>query len=292
MNYDQDIELRNKRAGILAEIPEPSLGLRAEDSKIDHKVNIYAPAAKIGRILNRNNAENSALYRIFLFGLSGIGSSDYYLACRTYDQRICSLGNGWSMDAIWAARLGLAEEACEFLAQHAERYNRFRYGGWDSNDSSVFPDVFRLSHLWTPVVLAHLLLMRFCFRVIMVLSGLFLMSPKAGPGYLNCASRADSLLLPISRVRMYDLSKSKSLSGKECVIENPCKGKITVMEGEEALLQSDAELIKFKTQSGHVYIIELSLSQIMSLYLDMILARLRIILINHSECPDAFGKSI
>ena len=67
-----------------------------------------------------------------------IVTEDYDLAKRTFDERICVLANGWSMDAIWAARLGLAEEACSLLVEHARKYNRYRYGGWDSNDNSGF----------------------------------------------------------------------------------------------------------------------------------------------------------
>jgi hypothetical protein len=74
------------------------------------------------------------------FGLSGIGSADYAEARETFARRIRSLSNGWSMDAIWAARLGLGEEACALMADHARKFNRFPYGGWTSNDSRFFPN--------------------------------------------------------------------------------------------------------------------------------------------------------
>ena len=39
----------------------------------------------------RSNCENPALYRVFPFGLSGLGSPDYDLARRTFERRICVL---------------------------------------------------------------------------------------------------------------------------------------------------------------------------------------------------------
>lgn len=93
-----------------------------------------------GSFPTSRNFEIPALYRVFPFGLSGIGAPDYALALGTFERRIFGITNSWSLDAIWAARLGLGEQACQLLAEHAVRYNRFRYGGWDSSNSSVFPD--------------------------------------------------------------------------------------------------------------------------------------------------------
>src|SRR5262249_2347036 len=80
-----------------------------------------------------------ALYRLFPFALSGIDAPDYARTRATFALRICPEAQGWSLDAVWAARLGLKDEACALLAEHARRFNRFRYGGWGSNDSSDLP---------------------------------------------------------------------------------------------------------------------------------------------------------
>ncbi len=138
--YGQDTELRMKCAGILAALPKPSLGHWERDGAIDAGAECYAPAAAKGDFPTARNFEVPALYRVFPFGLSGIGASDHRLAVHTFERRIFGITNSWSLDAIWAARLGLGKEAGKLLAEHAIRYNRFRYGGWDSSNSSVFPD--------------------------------------------------------------------------------------------------------------------------------------------------------
>jgi alpha-L-fucosidase 2 len=99
----------------------------------------YAPAGCLGPIARPRNAEIPALYRVYPFGLSGIGSADRDVCVHTFNRRIFGITNSWSLDAVWAARLGLADEAARLLGEHARRYHRFPYGGWDSSNSSVWP---------------------------------------------------------------------------------------------------------------------------------------------------------
>ena len=254
--YEQDSDLRSRCADILAALPEPPRGLWTEDNKIEPNVDVYAPAAAIGKIRNRMNAENPALYRVFPFSLSGISCTDYALVCNTFDHRICSLSNGWSMDAIWAARLGLRDQACELLSQHATRYNRFRYGGWDSNDSNVFPDrlsvvpftdagglsAFALNEI---LLQSHNGIIRIAPAVAMNWSGIFQL--RAESGFLVAADFQGQ------NVRFAEI---QSISGKECIIENPWQSECIVREGDKVVIRSVASTIRFKTQPGGIYIIE------------------------------------
>ena len=93
----------------------------------------------LGPIRESRNFEVPALYRVYPFGLSGIGSADRDVCVHTFSRRIFGITNSWSLDAVWAARLGLADEAARLLGEHAQRYHRFPYGGWDSSNSSVWP---------------------------------------------------------------------------------------------------------------------------------------------------------
>jgi hypothetical protein len=99
----------------------------------------YAPAGALGTIRESRNFEVPALYRVYPFGLSGIGSADRDVCIHTFNRRIFGITNSWSLDAVWAARLGLADEAARLLGEHAQRFHRFPYGGWDSSNSSVWP---------------------------------------------------------------------------------------------------------------------------------------------------------
>jgi len=254
--YVQDAELRTRCSRILSELPKPSLGLWSENSKIDPNVRVYAPAGAIGKNPNRGNCENPALYRVFPFGLSSIDSSDYELARDTYAHRICVLGHGWSMDAIWAARLGLGDEACELLAQHAKKFNRFRYGGWDSNDSNAFPDNLAVAPFTdagglSAFALNEILLqsnkgvIRITPAIASNWSGIFRL--RAEGGFIVSADFYDQ------NIRFVEVH---SLLGNECTIANPWQTECVVRKGKEVVLQSNSLMISFRTHEDGIYIIE------------------------------------
>lgn len=207
----------------------------------------------------RFNAENPALYRVFPFGLSGIGSPDYALACRTFERRICPLEHGWSMDAIWAARLGLRDQACQLLAQHAERFQRFRYGGWTSNDSRVFPgglsstpflDAGGLSAVAMNEILlqSHGGVIHIAPAAAKSWSGMFRL--RAEGGFLVAADFRDG------EVR---LAEVRSLWGGNCVVANPWQGDWIVRERGQILARGKESLIRFVTKREGVYLIEKAL---------------------------------
>ncbi len=136
---DKDPPLRRRWKEILAKLPAPSLGHWDRSGTCEADADTYAPAAALGRFDKSRNFENPELYRVYPFGLSGIGSADRERAVRTFRRRLFTLPQSWSMDAIWAARLGLADDAHDLAVRHAKAWNRYRYGGWDSANSSVFP---------------------------------------------------------------------------------------------------------------------------------------------------------
>ncbi len=254
--YGLDAELRERCAAVLAALPEPARGLWGADGRIVTDVDVYAPAAAQGTSHARSNAENPALYRVFPFGLSGIGSPDRALACRTFERRICPLEHGWSMDALWAARLGLGDEACRLLAQHAERFQRYRYGGWTSNDSRVFPgglsaapflDAGGLSAAALNEVLlqSHGGVLRVAPAVARDWSGVFRLRAEGGSMVTAELDGGD--------VRIVEV---QSLWGRECVLANPWSGGWVVREGDQTLAQGNGALIRFATRAGGVYLLE------------------------------------
>lgn len=74
-----------------------------------------APAQKIHH-KQKENCEDPELYAIWPYGIFGIQLPDYDEALKSYQNRLhkdpC---NGWSQTAVWAARLGLGEEAARIL---------------------------------------------------------------------------------------------------------------------------------------------------------------------------------
>ena len=137
--YETDAGLREKCGEILAYLPQPPREHWDRTGKVTADANSYAPAGALGPIRESRNFEIPALYRVYPFGLSGIGSADREVCVHTFNRRIFGITNSWSLDAVWAARLGLADEAARLLGEHAQRYHRFPYGGWDSSNSSVWP---------------------------------------------------------------------------------------------------------------------------------------------------------
>ena len=137
--YGADAELRQQCADILAYLPPPPRGHWDRTGEVVVDADSYAPAGAPGAIRESHNFEIPALYRVYPFGLSGIGSADRDVCVHTFNRRIFGITNSWSLDAVWAARLGLADESARLLGQHAQRYHRFPYGGWDSSNSRVWP---------------------------------------------------------------------------------------------------------------------------------------------------------
>src|SRR5204863_875229 len=71
-----------------------------------------APAKTWERV---NNTESTQLYPVFPWGLFGVGKKDLDIALNTwnYDTNVVKFRShvGWKQDNIWAARLGLKDEA-------------------------------------------------------------------------------------------------------------------------------------------------------------------------------------
>lgn len=137
--YGADTQLREKCEDILAHLPPPARAHWDASGNITPDENSYAPAAALGSVAGPRNAEIPALYRVYPFGLSGIGSTDRDTCIHTFQRRIFGITNSWSLDAVWATRLGLVDEAARLLGEHAEKYHRFPYGGWDSSNSDAWP---------------------------------------------------------------------------------------------------------------------------------------------------------
>jgi len=254
--YGRDHEVRNKCSAILAALPEPARGLWDQGGKIHPEIDVYAPAVAREPTHPRTNAENPALYRVFPFGLSGIGSPDYALARRTFERRICPLEHGWSMDALWAARLGLGNQACQLLAAHAERFQRFRYGGWTSNDSRVFPgglsstpflDAGGLSAaaLNEILVQSHGGIVRIAPAVAETWSGIFRL--RAEGGFLVTAEFHKGVVCT---------AEIQSLWGSQCTLANPRSGPWEVQHQKRVFLRGSEPTIRFATKAGESYILD------------------------------------
>jgi alpha-L-fucosidase 2 len=254
--YGQDAELRGQCAAILAAMPEPARGFWDAAGKIHPEVDVYAPAVARGPSHPRINSENPALYRVFPFGLSGIGSPDYALACRTFERRICPIEHGWSMDALWAARLGLGDQACALAARHAERFQRFRYGGWTSNDSRVFPGGLSAAPFLDAGGLSAAAIQEILLQSD---SGVLRIAPavaKNWSGSFRLRAEGGFLVAAVFRDGKVRAAEIQSLFGRPCVLANPWPGTCVVRHGGSVIIQAAGPTVRFDTTRGEVYLVE------------------------------------
>lgn len=89
-----------------------------------------------------NNVETPQLYPVFPWQIYGVNKPDLDIAINTwkYDKDVIKFRShvGWKQDAIWAARLGLKEEAKELVIKKLE------------NANTRFPTFWGPGYDWTP----------------------------------------------------------------------------------------------------------------------------------------------
>jgi hypothetical protein len=264
--FGRSADLRAKCKDILASLPAPPLGVWRTGKIFDLSVNVYAPARRVGPYLERKNGETPQLYRVYPFGLSGIGTDDYELTKRTYEKRIIdNLPAGWSQDGIWAARLGLADEAARIVKKQAQKWNRFRYGGWKSGDDVSWPE--------DDTIPAHERLSINPFldaggNSAFTLQEMLLQShqgiirvvpawPKDWSGLFRLRSRQGFLIAAAVENGKVPFVVVRSLFGNPCALQNPWSGQQAVVRrNPDLILESHDEILRFATEKGSTYLIE------------------------------------
>ena len=254
--HPDDGALRDNCQEFLDNLPEPALGWWREDKTVEPDEVVYAPASPGPEPPELSNAENPQLYRVYPFGLSGVDSADYNLARRTFDKRNFVLYASWSMDAIWAARLGLRDEACALLAQHAAKYNRFRYGGWDSNDNSGAADGLAVAPFLDGAGMSA-----FALQEILLQShgGVIRIAPalhKTWSGTFRLRAEGGFLVSADCAAGEVRVAEVESLLGHHCVVANPWPDEAVVRCECVEIASSAARQLAFPTRRGATYLIE------------------------------------
>lgn len=98
---------------------------------------MLAPAEKFDKL---SNVENPELYAVFPFRLYGIGSADINLAVNAWHNRNPKGYFGWRQDDLWAALLGITDEAKKGVLSRAST--------WDKEH--LFPAFWGPNYDWTP----------------------------------------------------------------------------------------------------------------------------------------------
>jgi hypothetical protein len=255
--YELDANLRARCQTVLAALPDHSIGKWHDDGRVDPGIDAYAPAAGKHDFPRRINCENPALYRVYPFGLSGIGSPDYERCKRTFEYRTSPLWWGWSMDAIWAARLGLKDEACSLLVEHARRFNTFPFGGWELRHPRPIPR----EGPAVPPFLDGGGCSATAFQEILLQShgGIIRVAPALSDkwdGVFQLRAEGGFLVGADLHRGSPSLIEVRSLFGKRCRIANPWKSGCTVQQGSSAIRKTKKDIVEFDTVAGETYLLE------------------------------------
>jgi hypothetical protein len=125
-------------AGQLPELPLGKLIFQNSEWSGVEPFDSILPAAHVDH-RKIENSEDPELYPVWPFALYGIGQPDLECAKNTFDQRIQKRPrNGWSQTAVWAARLGLSDQAASLAMKHFE-YNGNIPGGMMDCPSGRYP---------------------------------------------------------------------------------------------------------------------------------------------------------
>jgi hypothetical protein len=111
-------------------------GLSARIPDITVREGMIAPALHYERV---QNVETTQLYPVFPWRMYGVGRADIEVARRTYENDTLAVKFrshvGWKQDAIWAACLGMADEAARLtdlkMGNGPHRFPAFWGPGFD-----------------------------------------------------------------------------------------------------------------------------------------------------------------
>jgi alpha-L-fucosidase 2 len=160
------------------------------------------------------------------------------------------------MDPIWAARLGLGDEAGALAVRHAKTFNRFRYGGWDSHNSSVFPDglsvVPYLDGAGVSAFAVNEMLLQSHNGLVRVLPAV----PKTWSGIFQLRAEGGFLVAADFQAGRPCFVELRSLLGKPCRVANPWPDACIVRNGTPTVQRSSERTIAFKTTPGATYVLE------------------------------------
>jgi len=192
--------------------------------------------------------------------LSGIGASDRDVCIHTFNRRIYGITNSWSLDAVWAARLGLADEAATLLGSHAQQFHRFPFGGWDSNNSKVWP-----GGLAACPYLDGAGLSAFCLQEMMLQSHedairILAATPKTWSGLFRFAARGVFLVSVCFSEGVPALVEIESLAGSPLAIPHPWSRPGASKEGHPPVVVRSSQgvrtidapesILRFEIQAG------------------------------------------
>lgn len=201
----QSADRRNLWRRLLGQLP--SLPMKTESGRT-----ALLPAEQI--LAQPINSEDPELYAVFPYRLYGMGKPDLEIARNTYARRPYKGNTGWRQDPIWAAMLGLTEEAKELVVQRfATKHPGSRFPAFWGPNYDWVPDQ---DHGCVGMIALQAMLMQ---------------------------TNGESILLFPSWPREWDVSFRLHAPGKTVVEGVLCKGKLRSLKVTPARREKDVMVI-------------------------------------------------
>lgn len=216
---------------------------------------LYTEKNTSHELSEKKNCESVECDLLFPWGLAGIDSPDRERAQKTYERRTYC-GCGWDPSALWAARLGLGEEALSVMSIHAQANQVWPQGFWNSPatirwagtlvDCPYFDSAgVQATALNEMALQSYDGRLRLWPAVPAAWTGLFRL--RALPGFLVTSEVAQG------QVR-YALIESER--GEECRLVNPWSGTLMVTGPGGFRRESGGREVRFPTQAGQAYLVQ------------------------------------
>jgi hypothetical protein len=229
-------------------VPEP----RPTDLRVVESVYVGKNVSRSSA--DRKNSESPECEFIFPWNLAGIGSPNHEQARTTFLARRGG-GAGWDPSGVWAARLGLAEEALKVVLAHGGN-QRWPQGWWNTPATTFWAKSLIDSPGFDSAGANATALTEMCLQSYDERVRLWPAFPAEWRGLLRLRAMPGFLVTSeiLSGQVAYVVVESER--GEECRLVNPWDGQLRVSGPEGFKLESEERVVVFPTQAGGTYVVE------------------------------------
>jgi len=226
----------------------PETGLRVVDRMYAKPENVSHDATE------KMNSEVPECEIMYPWNLAGIDSADYDKAKLTFMMRK-TWPVGWDPSGIWAARLGLADEALKALLSHGGN-QRWPQGWWVTPGGAFWGKAVPVSPGFDSAGVNATTLTEMCLQSYDGRVRLWPAFPRAWCGLLKLRALPGFMVTSEITSGQVRYGVIESERGEECRLINPWEGKLRVTGPEGASWESGEREVVFGTERGGRYLIE------------------------------------
>lgn len=214
---------------------------------------LYPPERTSHSWSERFNSENTECDLLYPWGGAGIGTENHDLAKATYLQRTFRSSGGWDPAAIWAARLGLAEEAGRVLLEHARNSQVWTQGFWNSPASVYWGGILYDAPYFDPPGVSATAMNEMMLQSYTDIIRVFPAWPRRWQGAFRLRARTGFMIASEVRNGRIPYVLVESLRGGECRLANPWQGETALTDASGKSRKLTGQTLSFPTTKGQTY---------------------------------------